>query len=244
MAPSGEAARGMQWRPMRVRSVERPSDSNVVLRLGIDPPGSFSFVAGQWVYVQLGQEGPDSKGAYSIASPPLEPNFLELCVKKVEGGLHSSWLYDRSVGDELLVSRAFGGFQFRSPPERVAVFLATGTGIAPLRSMLLDLLHRKDSRELWLFYGVGREVNLVYHDEFLALAQRHPSVHYVPVVSRASLEWKGERGWIQEPFLARFKHRTDFDAYVCGIKRMADDVVELLKTLRLPDAAIHFEKYV
>jgi NAD(P)H-flavin reductase len=110
--------------------------------------------------------------------------------------------------------------------------------------MVLDLLRQEDARPMWLFYGVGREVNLVYADEFQRLAKKHENFHFVPVVSRALPSWTGERGWVQEPFLHEFKGGKDFDAYVCGIKVMVDDVVRLLKSEGLPEDRIYFEKYV
>lgn len=225
--------------------MERPSDSNVVLRLDTSRDEPYPFQAGQWLYVRhdLGEPEP-TRAAYSIASPPHESRFIELCVKKVRDGPTSSWLYDRSVGDELEISRPFGAFHFRSPAGRTAVFLATGTGIAPFRAMLLDQLRKGDGRPFWLFYGVGREVNLVYADEFQRLAQANANVRFAPVVSRAGPAWTGERGWVQEAFLHEFQGRRDFDAYVCGVKVMVDDVVRLLRTEGVPDPQIFFEKYV
>lgn len=234
----------MQWRDLEVLHVERPSDANVMLRLGVDPPGSLPFVAGQFVYVQRPGDGPDVKSAYSIASPPYENDRIELCIKKVEGGATSTWLYEREAGARLKVSRAFGGFRFRSPPGRDVALLATGTGVAPLRSILLDRLRAGDDRRFWLYYGVGREVNLVYGDELRELAGTRPNFRYVPIVSRASAGWPGERGWIQEPFLRDFAGRADYDAYVCGVKRMVDDVLDVLKSKGLAEGSIHFEKYV
>lgn len=240
------AQRGLGWRPARVAKIDRLSDSNVVLRLEPTDGGRIHFDAGQFVYVRHEMEAgkPPLKSPYSIASPPYEEHFVELCVKRVPGGPMSSWVYDRRIGDTLTISRAFGGFHFASPPGRTAVFLATGTGVAPLRSMILDRIHQGDTRQLWLYYGVGREVNLVYADEFAGLSRQQGNFRFVPVVSRALPSWAGERGWVQEAFLHEFKGRRDYDAYVCGVKVMVDDVITLLRSEGATPDRIHFEKYV
>lgn len=243
--PPKPGPKGLAWREARIAHLERPSDSNVVLRLEVPRASPFSFVPGQFLYVRHAFDGaPPIKAAYSIASPPQSSDDVELCVKKVRGGPMSTWLYERTVGDIVTHSRAFGAFRFRTTPGRTAVFLATGTGIAPFRSMILDLVHRRISDGLWLYYGVGREVNLVYADEFRDLAASHPTFHFIPVVSRAEMSWTGERGWVQEPFLRDFQGRRDFDAYVCGVKPMVDDVTRLLGETGLPADHIFFEKYV
>lgn len=239
------SGRGLGWQDARVLAADRLSDSNVVLRLEPAAGRAVVFRPGQFVYVQHQVPGgPPLKAPYSIASPPAEKRYLELCVKKVADGPMSSWLYDRNVGDHMMVSRAFGGFHFASAAGTTVVFLATGTGIAPFRSMLLDQLERGRTDPLWLYYGVGREVNLVYAREFEALARQHTTFHFVPVVSRAQPSWMGERGWVQEPFLRDFQDRRDFDVYVCGVKVMVDDVIQLLRSRGVPDHRIYFEKYV
>lgn len=216
-----------------------PSDSLVLLRM--EPPKGFAFQAGQWTYVFL--PGSEERRAYSIASPPSDGASLEFCVKRVPGGPASNFMCDLAAGASVEFSQPLGSYRFTTPPSRTAVFLATGTGVAPHRSMIRENLARRGRSHTWLFLGSGKSESLPYHDEFLRMAQDHPGFHYVPVLSRGPLDWQGDRGWIQEAFLKHFYRRTDFDAYVCGLKRMVEDVKTLLHGQGLEDKHIHLERY-
>ncbi len=235
-----ETKRGLARHPARILAVERPSPSLLLLRLE-RPPG-YTFDAGQFCYVY--EPGHDERRAYSIASPPQDARHIDLCIKKVKGGTLSPSLYEVDAGQELEITPALGGFRFATPPGREAVFLATGTGVAPFRSMLLDLEHQGDERGQWLLLGSGVEANLPYATEFQDLERRRRNFHYIPILSKGELYWQGDRGWIQEAFLKRFAHRTDFDAYVCGVKRMVDDVLQLLRERGHDAKRIHLERYV
>jgi CDP-4-dehydro-6-deoxyglucose reductase, E3 len=231
-----EKKRGIARMPVRVLHVERPSESLVLLRL--ERPPQYSFEAGQFLYVYRG----DLRRAYSIASAPEDPH-LELGVKRVDDGPMSTALYDLEPGAQIEITRALGAFRFESGPDVPVVFLATGTGVAPFRSMLRVLHAKGDARPLWLFLGSREAANLPYHAEFEQLSRTWPAFRYVPVLSKGALYWPGERGWIQEALLKRFPHPRNLDAYVCGIKRMVDDVRTLLREKGLESERVHVERY-
>jgi ferredoxin-NADP reductase len=231
--------RGLERHRVRVLAARRPSDSLVELLL--ERPPQYTFEAGQFTYVFLPDAG--EKRAYSIASAPYEADHLALCVKRVEGGPASTYLYGLQVGDEVDISLALGGFRFRTPPGTPAVFLCTGTGVAPLRSMIRQLVHQGDRRDLWLFLGSRELPNLPFRHDLELLSVRHRTFRYVPALSRAPLLWEGDRGWIQEAYLKRFYQPRPHHAYVCGVKRMVDDVRLLLQERGLPTEAIHVERY-
>lgn len=229
----------------RVVAEERPSHDLVLLRLELPPGTEYAFKPGQFAYVYPDGVPGESRAAYSIASPPEDQGHLDLAVKMVNPNGVSGWLYAREAGDTVRLSKALGGFVFRTPPGVAAVFLATGTGVAPFRSMIKHLLNSGDTRPMWLFLGSGKPADLPYHREFEAMAAAHPNLHYVPTLSRAgTFAWNGERGWIQEAFLRRFTHQTGYEAYVCGVKVMVDDVRSLLRSQGLGEKQIHLERYV
>lgn len=246
--PSGEAAtsrrkKGLERFVATVEGVERPSDDLVLTQLTRPGGAEYEFAAGQFLYLFL----PDSeqKKPYSIASAPYEDDRLDLCVKKVEGGALSSYIYGLEPGDEVAVSRALGGFVRKTPADVAYVGLATGTGVAPIRSMIRQMFHEDDRRETWLFLGSATRKNLPYHDEWSALDERIDHFHYVPSCTREGMDWHGERGWIQEPFTKYFLRRDDFHAYICGIKRMVDDINQMLvEEHGLDPKRVHKEKYV
>ncbi len=132
-----------------------------------------------------------------------------------------------------------------APEDLAYVGLATGTGVAPIRSMIRQMIKEDDRREAWLFLGSATRKNLPYHDEWSGLDEMIDHFHYVPSCTREGMDWTGERGWIQEPFTKYFLHRDDFHAYVCGIKRMVDDINQMLiEEQNLDPKQVHKEKYV
>jgi ferredoxin-NADP reductase len=206
----------------------------------------FGFVAGQWMSFKTVK--PDSEEitrAYSIASPPGEDNRFALCLNRVQDGFMSNFLCDMKAGDEIACQGPFGDFTLR-PPMRDTIFIATGTGIAPFRSMLHWLLaeeSRHQGKQLSLVFGNRTENDIYYHDEFLRLAGEHPNFHYQPTLSRGEPSWQGLRGYVQEHVVAITQGRTDMHAYICGLDKMVKANRELLKSLGWDRKAILYEKY-
>ena len=206
----------------------------------------FGFVAGQWLSFKTNEsDGEEITRAYSIASPPSEDNRFTLCLNRVQDGFMSNFLCDMKAGDEIACQGPFGDFTLH-PPMRDTLFIATGTGIAPLRSMLHWLLadeSRHLGKQLHLIFGNRAEKDLYYHDEFLRLAAKHPNFHYLPTLSRGGPEWKGLRGYVQEHVPAIAQGRTDMHAYICGLDKMVNANRDLLKSLGWDRKSILYEKY-
>jgi ferredoxin-NADP reductase len=206
----------------------------------------FGFVAGQWLsFKQLKPDGEELTRAYSIASPPGEDARFALCLNRVQDGFMSNFLCDMKEGDGIRCQGPFGDFILR-PPMRDTIFIATGTGIAPFRSMLHWLLaeeSRHQGKELWLLFGNRYEKDIYYHDEFQRLAGQHSNFHYLPTVSRGAADWQGLRGYVQEHVPAIAQGRTDMHAYICGLDKMVKVNRELLKSMRWDRKSIRYEKY-
>jgi ferredoxin-NADP reductase len=228
-----------------VRSVPL-SDLTKHLELEMPAMSRFGFVPGQWLsFQQAKPDGDELTRAYSISSPPGDDARFALCLNRVQDGFMSNFLCDMKEGDEIRCQGPFGDFILR-PPMRDTIFIATGTGIAPFRSMLHWLLadeSRHQGRQLWLVFGNRTEKDIYYHDEFLRLAAAHPNFHYWPALSRASTEWKGLRGYVQEHVAGLAKGRTDMHAYICGLDKMVTVNRELLKSLGWDRKSIRYEKY-
>ncbi|MHB8585857.1 MAG: ferredoxin--NADP reductase [Thermoplasmatota archaeon] len=227
----------------RVSAVSRPTKSLALLRLRLTPEQPYKFVAGQFCMI-YGESGPPRR-PYSIASPPFEPLVLDFAVADVNENGDSGWLYHRQPGDTIELGPARGVFTFKTPPGQTAVFLATGTGAAPFRSMLWDQWGRGEEPEIWFFLGARVPEEIPYRDEFQSMALDHPSFHYIPVVSRAAPgTWAGEQGHIQGPFFKAFGRRTDFDAYLCGVPAMVAELANALRLQGVPADRIHQERYL
>lgn len=206
----------------------------------------FGFVPGQWLSFQANTpDGEEITRAYSIASPPSEDNRFTLCLNRVQDGFLSNFLCDMREGEEVRCQGPFGDFILR-PPMRDTIFIATGTGIAPFRSMLHWLLAdhtRHQGKQLWLLFGARTEQGLYYNEEFLHLAQQHANFRYLPTLSRGGEEWNGLRGYVQEHVPSIAAGKSDMHAYVCGLDKMVKANRELLKEMGWERKSILYEKY-
>jgi len=203
------------------------------------------FVPGQWLSLTHARpDGEEITRAYSIASAP-NGNRFALCLNRVQDGFMSNYLCDLAVGTEISAQGPFGNFILR-PPLRDTIFVATGTGIAPFRSMLHWLLadrERHQEKSFWLLFGSRTERDLYYDQEFLRLAADHRNFKYLPTLSRGSSNWTGLRGYVQEHVHELVGDRNDMHAYICGLDKMVRANRELLKSFGWDRKAIFYERY-
>jgi ferredoxin-NADP reductase len=213
----------------------------------------FGFVAGQWLSVKGSTpEGEEITRAYSIASAPSENACFAFCLNRVQDGFMSNYLCNLGGGAEISFQGPFGDFILR-PPLRDTLLIATGTGIAPFRSMLEGMfaggragapvapLHER--QQFWLLFGARYEQDIYYREEFERLAAEHANFHFLPTLSRGAPEWKGLRGYVQEHVREIVGSRTDMQAYICGLDKMVSANRALLKSLGWDRKSIRYEKY-
>jgi len=228
-----------------VRSVPL-SEFTKHLELEVERVDHFGFVPGQWLSVKAKTpDGEEMTRAYSIASPPSENGHVAFCLNRVHEGFMSNHLCSLNQGDEITFQGPFGSFILH-PPMRDAVFIATGTGIAPFRSMLHWLLAEEDrheGRQLWLLFGARCERDIYYREEFEHLAAKHDNFHFRPTLSRTTDNWKGLHGYVQQHLGEIVGMRTDMHAYICGLDKMVEASRELLKSLGWERTSIRYEKY-
>ncbi len=203
----------------------------------------FNFVPGQFVMVEVPKEGEKPvRKPYSIASPPHFENKIELCIKQVEGGFVSNWFFRLKEGDEVPFEGPLGVFRLKEPLPEHLLFVATGTGIAPLRAQIHHLLHHKYSRPITLVFGNRYENEILFHDEFLALKEKHANFEYLPVISRPHA-WTGAKGYVQDTIEKRFSDSKGIHVYICGLVPMVDELKGRLSDMGYPKETIHFEKW-
>jgi NAD(P)H-flavin reductase len=127
-------------------------------------------------------------------------------------------------------------------PQREALFIATGTGIAPFRSMLQAHL-LPGSPAITLLFGVRYESTILYRAEFEKMAVEFPQFRFWPTLSRPKAGWTGRSGHVQTHLEGALGARRDVDVYLCGLKRMVDEVRSILKGMGLDRKQIFYEKY-
>ena len=211
----------------------------------VDGDSDFRFTPGQFVSVIDRVDTKEITRAYSIASP-RGGNRFALCLNRIPDGHVSPHLFTLKPGDEIEIREPLGYFTMRHPGHR-AVFIATGTGVAPFRSMLLDHLPTTHPH-VTLLFGVRYEAGLLYRPEFERLAQEYPSFRFLPTLTRPDENWTGLRGRVQEHLdvaldLKSYEDISTVDVYICGLREMVDDVRRELKARGFDRKQIIYEKY-
>jgi ferredoxin-NADP reductase len=233
------------------------------LEFAVEGMDHFAFKPGQFVsLVKEDSRGKMQTRAYSIASAP-RANMIDLCANRVEGGFFSNLLADMEPGDTISFHGAHGMFTLRQPLTD-AIFIATGTGIAPMRGFVEHLFpdngpSRSNGRKIWLVYGTRYPTELYYSDFFARKAAEHDDFEYITSLSRPEADWTGQRGYVQEhvgriasEHLASSAADTptaaegigfNIHAYICGLNEMVSANRERLTRLGWNKKQIIFERY-
>ncbi|MDO9600573.1 MAG: phenol 2-monooxygenase domain-containing protein [Azoarcus sp.] len=229
--------------PGTVRRLENLTPTIKGVFIELDEP--IHFQAGQ--YINLAIDGGTCSRAFSLANTPSTGREVELNVRIVPGGQGTTWVHEQlQTGDRVKLSGPYGRFFVRKSAPEALLFMAGGSGLSSPRSMILDLLAAGDTRPITLVYGQRSRAELYYHDEFLALAERHPNFNYVPALSDepAQSKWPGFRGFVHDAARAHFD--GDFrglKAYLCGPPLMIDACITTLMQGRLFEKDIFTEKF-
>lgn len=198
------------------------------------------FTPGQFISVKEKVDGKEVIRAYSIASAP-NGNRVALCLNRVQEGLVSPHLFALAPGDNVEMHEPLGYFTLRNP-ERPAVFVATGTGIAPFRSILLSSLAK--SGPITLLFGARYPPGLLYLDEWVKLAELHSHFRFIPTVTRPDEQWRRGVGRVQAHLDDALAGCAEMpDVYICGLREMVDDVRTVLKSKGFDRKQIIYEKY-
>ncbi|NNG99840.1 phenol 2-monooxygenase domain-containing protein [Acinetobacter sp. ANC 5414] len=204
------------------------------------------FQAGQ--YINLYIPGLPEPRAFSIASAPSQSNLIELNIRKVPGGVGTSWIHDDlEVGQVLKFSGPLGRFFTRHSDPNSVIFIAGGSGLSSPKSMILELLENGDSRQITLFQGARNSSELYYQKLFEELTQEYPQFRYFPVLSDEpeTSEWQGERGFVHEAAIRIYDNDfRNHKAYLCGPPPMIEAAIRGLMRGRLFERDIHIEKFL
>ncbi|HJV84995.1 MAG TPA: 2Fe-2S iron-sulfur cluster binding domain-containing protein [Noviherbaspirillum sp.] len=228
-------------------TVTRVEDLTPTIKgIWMKPDRPMTFQAGQYINLDLPVSG-GLRRAFSPASAPSRDE-IELHVRLVEGGAATTWIHkDLRVGDTLGFSGPYGRFFVRESSTLPLIFLAGGSGLAGVLSMIDDLLEKGDSRPMTLVYGQRTRVELYYHERLLALARQFPHFTYSPALSGEPEDsaWQGERGFVHEVAKRVFDgmfagHR----AYLCGPPVMIEACIKTLMQGRLFEKDIFTEKFI
>ncbi|MGR9127804.1 benzoate 1,2-dioxygenase electron transfer component BenC [Rhizobium leguminosarum] len=229
---------GQQKFAATVAKVTPHNDAAIVLELDVDTGASPSFLAGQYVNIDVPASGQSRSYSFSTAPGEQRIGFL---IKKIPGGLMSSWLADAQAGDRLNLTGPLGSFYLREV-RRPLLFLAGGTGLAPFLSMLEVLARAGSEQKIHLIYGVTRDLDLVLVDEISAYATRLPNFSFTTVVAEEASSHP-RKGWVTQHMPAELLHGGDVDVYLCGPPPMVDAVREHFDDNGVKPNSFQYEKF-
>ncbi len=196
-----------------------------------------TFLPGQFAMVEV---APNVKRAYSIASLPEDLSSLTFVVGTAPGGIGSKFFESLAVGDSINLELPYGVFNVKSA-EKPLLFVATGSGIAPFKAMVPDLLANRFDRPVDLLFGVRSEADLFYAAYFAELATRYGNFRFLATLSQPSEKWTGSRGRVTSVLEACGDEYVNSHVYICGSKEMIVDVRKVLMAKGLSALSMKFE---
>jgi CDP-4-dehydro-6-deoxyglucose reductase, E3 len=231
--------------PCRVERLELVAPDVMALFLRVPAAEQFNYLAGQYLDIMLPH---NRRRSFSIACPPQEGGgLIELHVRRVASGEFTQQVFSGMQAKTLLrIEGPLGQFWFRHTSPRPAVMIGGGTGYAPLRAMLRDLLERGDRRRLHLYWGGQSRIDL-YEDSILRdWCERYPHFKYTPVLSKPkdTDTWMGRTGWVHSAVLEDYEESLDdLDIYASGPPAMIEAVRHEFIARGLPAQQLFFDSF-
>jgi len=227
--------------PARIDSIKPVSSDVVEVVLRTPPANALEFRAGQYIDV-IGPAG--VRRSYSLANAPREDRKLKLEIRKVEGGQLSRYWFDQAKSNDLLrLEGPLGTFCLRSSPSQNLILLATGTGIAPIKAILEELVESLHGgsmlyQQIYLYWGGRTQEDIYWHPEFADLP-----LTFIPVLSRAA-DWAGRTGYVQDAVIADRLDLSLSSVYACGSETMIHSAKKVLVAAGLNSKQFYSDAFV
>ena len=208
--------------PTRVSSLTRKTDDVMVMQLQLPANDTFVYRAGQYVEFIL-RDG--ARRSYSMANAPSQGPGVDLHIRHMPGGRFTDLVFGSMKEKDILrIEGPMGSFFLREESSKPMVFLASGTGFAPLKALLEHMQHCGITRPVTLYWGGRRPADLYMDDWVRAQCDAMPNLGYVPVVSDALPEdaWQGRTGFVHRAVLEDFPDLSGHQVYACGAPVVVD----------------------
>ena len=218
------------------------------VRLKLLQPPTMVFQPGQYLQFRIPPYAGSRKimyRAYSIASVPSRPDELELEIRRVPHGLGTTYVFNvLKPGQKVFVNGPYGDFFLRDT-DRDIVFIAGGSGMAPIKSILLNMEEHGSRRPARYFFGARAMHDLFFVEEMKRLETTLPDFQFIPALSQPLPEdnWKGETGLITDVVDRHVSEGSGAEAYLCGSPAMIDACVRTLSAKGIPRERIFFDKF-
>lgn len=208
--------------PARVLKKEKLSHDVMALYLQLPASERLQFMAGQYVEFIL-KDG--KRRAFSIANAPHDEGAMELHLRLIPGGTFTEYVFNEMPEKAILrIEAPFGTFYLREDSDKPIIFVAGGTGFAPVKGIIEHMIHNQNQRQILLYRGVRSLEDLYMGALCQRWAEHMPNITYIPVLSEPKPEdnWQGRTGLVHEAVLADHKDLSGFQAYVCGAPGMCE----------------------
>lgn len=213
----------------------------------IDPP-SIEMKAGQFIQFEVPEYELTDEAvyrAYSMASAPSETDVVELQIRLVPNGICTTYVHEHlKEGQDVSINGPYGDFFLRDT-DRDIICIAGGSGMAPIKSILLDMAEKGSKRKARYFFGARSARDLFLVDEMKELEQKMEDFKFIPALSEPQPEdnWTGETGLITDVVHRLVESAPDAEAYLCGSPGMIDACIKVLSDLGVPQEHIYYDKF-
>ncbi len=223
-----------------VSSKEQLTANVYLVTFALPEPNELHFVAGQSLMLHIA-EGVNR--SMSIASLPSETHSVLMCHDVSPMGSGSKWTIGLKIGDVVSFMAPLGAFILDKESHRKKLFIATGTGVVPFRSMIRDYLENGGTDDVTLYWGLRFEKDIYWQDEFTALSQKHPNFRFVLTLSKPTEQWAGHKGRVTDHLFVHEQNLPGSDFYLCGSKEMVAEMKETLLIRSVPKEQIKTELF-
>ncbi|CAN7720115.1 CDP-6-deoxy-delta-3,4-glucoseen reductase [Variovorax paradoxus] len=240
---SVDAATPMRRLVTRVQSLDKLAPDVMRIRLKIPANGNFAFYPGQYIDIVM---NPALRRSLSVANSPDEDGYMELHLRNYGGPFSTHVFNTMKVGDLIRVEGPLGTFFVRADSDKPIVFVASGTGFAPVKAMIEDQLRNGGVRPISLYWGGRRPADLYHHELAHAWATDH-GIDYVPVVSEALPEdtWTGRVGFVHQAVLQDMPSLASHQVYACGAPIVVESARRDFTSLRgLPPTEFYADAFL
>jgi len=208
--------------PARVERVEKPAEDVAVLYLKLPTGERLQFLAGQYIDILM-KDG--KRRSFSMANAPHDDQFLQLHVRNTPGGAFSRYVFEEMKERAILrFEGPLGTFYMREDSDKPMIFVAGGTGFAPIKALIEHAFHHEVDRPMVLYWGVRSLKDLYMPELAERWQQEHPNFTYIPVLSDPLPEdrWQGRTGLVHQAVLDDFADLSGYQVYACGAPAMTD----------------------
>ena len=229
--------------PCRVSRLEKLNHDVMLMSLKLPQNKRFSWLAGQYIDILL-RDG--RRRSFSLAAAPTEGEDLELHIRQVPGGYFTNQVFNGMKERDLLRFQGpLGTFFLREGSEKPVIFVAGGTGFAPIKAIIEMAIRNNIERPMHLFWGVRTRRDLYLDDLPRQWAEQHRQIEYTPVLSEEEVaqDWPGKSGWVHEAVLEQYPDLSGHEVYMSGPPPMIDAGSAAFLQHGLPDECLYFDSF-